>query len=73
MVQVTKEFVEAVDRGKKVVPITEVILAELAGGVPEGLERLRDGDIARLNPDRRARDAYLGEAGALRCLSGDER
>jgi hypothetical protein len=40
VIEVAEEFVEAVDRRQIFVAITEVILAELAGGIAERLERL---------------------------------
>jgi hypothetical protein len=48
------------------------VLAELAGGVAERLQELRDRRIAVLQPDRRGRYPDLGETGAQRRLAGDE-
>ena len=50
-----------------------MVLAELSGGVSQRFERLGDRDIPLLQPDRRAGCAHLGQAGADRRLSGDER
>src|SRR5580658_5393124 len=49
-----------------------MILAELAGGVTERLEQLRDGRVFGANTDVGAGHSYLGEAGADWVLVGDE-
>ena len=54
------------------VAIAEVVLAELAGGVPGALEDLRDRRVFGLDAQRRPGHADLGEAGADRLLAGDE-
>src|SRR5262249_56651032 len=51
----------------------EMVLADVAGGVAERLQRLGDGDVLRLQAERRARQADLGHAGAQARLAGDER
>jgi hypothetical protein len=72
MIEVAEELVEAMIGRQILVPIAEVVLAELGGRIAEGLERLGNGDVAVLEPHRRSRDADLGEAGALARLAGDE-
>ena len=64
VIEVAEELVEAVVGRQIFVAVAEVVLAELAGGVAERLERLRDGDVAVLEPDRRAGNADLAQAGA---------
>src|SRR5262249_21256914 len=54
------------------VEIAEMVLTELAGGVALVLEAGGDGDNLLVHPDRRARHADLGEAGAIDALAGDE-
>jgi hypothetical protein len=39
VVEVAEELVEAMDRGQELVPVAEVVLAELPGGVAQRLER----------------------------------
>ncbi len=72
VIEVAEELVEAVDGGEIFVPIAEVVLAELAGGVAERLEQLGDGGVFLLQADGGARHADLGQAGADRVLAGDE-
>ncbi|MNN91470.1 hypothetical protein D3C81_2095920 [compost metagenome] len=66
MIQVAEELVETVVGRQVFVAITQVVLAELAGGVTLGLEGLGEGDVAALDTDWRARHADLGQAGAQR-------
>ena len=72
VVKIAEELVEAVIGRQILVPVAEVVLAELSGGVAERLERLGDRDVAILQPDRRAGNADLAEAGAQAHLTGDE-
>ena len=73
VVEVAEELVEPVHGRQVLVPVAEVVLAELPGGVAERLQQLRDRRIAVLQPDRGGRHADLGEPGAQRRLAGDER
>ena len=52
VVEVAEELVEAVDRRQVLVPVAQVVLAELAGGVAERLEQLGDGRVFLLQADR---------------------
>lgn len=72
VVEIAEELVEAVLGRQVFVAVAEVVLAELAGGVAERLQRLRDRHVAVLQSDRRTGDADLAEAGAQADLSGDE-
>ena len=45
VVEVAEELVEAVHRRQELVAVAQMVLAELAGGVAERLERLGDGDV----------------------------
>ena len=51
VIQITPELVEAVDGGQKFVAITEVIFAELAGGVAHRFQHCRDSGCLRRHPD----------------------
>jgi hypothetical protein len=73
VVEVAVELIEAVHRRQEFVSIAEMVLAELAGGVAERLQRLCDRDIVGAEADHGARDADLREAGAESRLPGDER
>ena len=73
VVQVAEELVEPV-RGRQVlVQVAEVVLAELAGRVPQWLEQLGDGRILLLQADVHAGHPDLAHAGAVHALPGDER
>src|SRR5687768_13976221 len=73
VIEIAPEFVEAVHRRQMLVAITEVVLAELAGGVALRLEQSRDRRIARLPAFLRAGQADLGHAGTHRHGAADER
>ena len=73
VVERAHELVEAVRGGQVLVEVAEVVLAELRGHVALRLEQLREGDVARLEPLLRARQADLEVAGAEAALPGDER
>jgi len=72
VVQVAVEFVEAVDGRQELVPVAEVVLAELPGGVAERLEQPGDRRIFLTDAQRRAGEADLGEPGSQAVLAGDE-
>ena len=72
VIEVAEELVEAVHGRQVLVPVAEVVLAELAGGVAERLEQFGDGRIFLLQADRGAGHADLGQAGADRVLAADE-
>ena len=73
VIQVAEELVEAVGGRQELVQVSEVVLAELAGGVAERLQQLGNGRVLGLEADRCGRHADLGEAGAEDALPGDER
>src|SRR5450755_4632874 len=73
VIEVAEEFVEAVNGGKKLIAVSQMVLAELAGGVAERLERLGNRHIFLLQTFWCARQTNLGEAGADGRLPGDER
>ena len=72
VVQVAEPLVEAVDRRQELVAITEVVLAELRGGVADGLQHFGQRRVALLDAALRARDADRRHAGADRQLAHDE-
>jgi hypothetical protein len=59
VVEIAEELIEAVHRRQEFVAVAEMVLAELAGGVAERFQRLGDGDVLRLQAERRARQADL--------------
>jgi hypothetical protein len=72
VVQITEEFVEAVQGWQELVQVAQVVFAELAGGVAHGLEH--GGDCRRLvgHSERAAGLANGSEASADRQFTGDE-
>ena len=73
VVEVAEELVEAVRGRQELVAVTEVVLAELPGGVAQGLQRRGDGRVLGAEPDVGAGHADLRQARAVRVLAGDER
>ena len=72
MVKVAEELIEALVGGQVFVAVSEMVLAELAGAVAEGLEQAGDGGIFRAVAQLGARQPHLGEPGAEHALAGDE-
>ena len=72
VIEVAEEFVEPVHGRQEFVPVAQMVLAELAGGVAERLEQFGDGRVFFLQADSGAGHADLGQAGADRVLAGDE-
>ena len=72
MVEVAEELVKTVGRGQELVLVAQVVLAELAGGVAQGLQEFGQGRVLLAEAQVGARQPYLGEAGADRHLPGDE-
>ena len=54
MIKIAEEFIEALVGGQVLIAVAEMVLAELAGAVAEGLEQAGDGGIfgavAQLGP-----------------------
>ena len=55
------------------IAVAQMVLAELSRGVAERLQRLRNGDVPRLQSHRSPRHTHLGQSGAEGALTGDER
>jgi hypothetical protein len=72
MIEVAEELVEAMNSRQKLVEIAQMVLAELAGGVAERLQRFCDGHILGAKTNRCARQPDFRKPGADRRLSGDE-
>jgi hypothetical protein len=73
VVEVAEELVEPVHRGKVLVQVAEVVLAELAGGISQRLEQLGDRRILCGPADVGTGHADLAHPGAVHALSADER
>jgi hypothetical protein len=50
VIEVAEEFVEPVHGRQVFIPIAEMVLAELTGGVAERLEQFGDGRVFRCSP-----------------------
>jgi hypothetical protein len=72
VVEVAKELVEAVHRGQELVPVTQVVLAELPRGVAHLLEHRGDGGRRRRHADRRAGLSDRSHPSPDRKLAGDK-
>ena len=72
MVEVAEEFVETMHCRQKLIFVTEMVLAELAGHVAVRLEQFGDSGVFRLKSDVGARHAYLGQPRADRVLACNE-
>src|SRR5579871_2498916 len=73
MVEIAEELIEAVHGRQEFVLVAEMVLAELPCSVAEGLQQFGDGRILRAKTQVRSRHADLGQTGANRVLTGDER
>ena len=72
MVEVAKEFIEAVDGGQVVIAITLVVFAELSGGVAEAFENGGNGHIGFLPAFFCTREADFGHACADGNIAAEE-
>ncbi len=72
MVQIAEELVEAVHGRQRFIAIANVVLAELARGIPEVLEQPADRGIQLTHAHRRAGEAHLRQPGANAVLAGEE-
>ena len=73
MIQVAEKFVEPVQGRQKLVPVSEMILAELTRHVTQRLQQFRDGRVFRRQADFGTRQTNLRQARADRILPGHER
>src|SRR5262249_59913543 len=67
-----EELVEAVQRWQKLVQVTQMVLAELAGRIALRFERSRECAGFHRDTDVGARLTYRSQSGAQRNLAGDE-
>src|SRR5271169_5282523 len=72
VIEIAEEFVEAVKGRQVLIPVSEMVLAKLAGGIAERLQQFSDGRVLRLKPDGSARHADFGQAGSQRVLAADK-
>ena len=72
MVEVAVELIEAMVGRQHLVPVAQVVLAELGRGVAEVFQHLGHGDGRVLQPLRGAGHADLGQPRARDALAGDE-
>src|ERR1700723_3166876 len=72
VIEIAKELVESMHSRQKLIPIAEMVLAELAGCIAKRFEQFGDGRVLRLKSDRGARHADFGQTGTERVLAADE-
>src|SRR5690606_14673690 len=72
MVEVAEELVEAMRRRQELILVAQVVLAELAGHVPERLEQVGDRRIFRAQTEIGAGHAHLRQPSSNRILARDE-
>src|SRR3979409_1456897 len=72
VIEIAKEFVEAVYGGEKLVLVAKMVLAELAGGVAHSLKGLGNCHRLRGNTCGRSSLADRGHSGADWQFAGDE-
>ena len=71
VVKIAEELVESMVGRQMLVLVTEVVLAELTGGVSARLEQTGDCRIFRLKPKFCAWQSNLGQSSAINALAGD--
>ena len=72
VIQVAQELVETVIGRQMFIPVSQVIFAELTGGITPGLEHLGDSDIPILDPQIGTGQAHFGQACAKPGLARDK-
>ena len=72
VIEIAPELIEPVDAWQELVLVSQVVLAELPGGVAQLLQRGRDRRRLRRNADLGAGLADRGHPGTDRQLAGDE-
>src|SRR6185369_16894779 len=72
VIEVAEKFVEPVHCRKELVPVAQMVLAELPGHIAERLQDLGDCGVFRSQSEIRARKADFSKAGADRGLARDE-
>ena len=72
VIEVAEELVEAVVGGQELVLVAQVVLAELAGDVPQWLEQFGDSGVLGAKACVGAGHAHFGEPGADGVLTRDE-
>ena len=73
MIEIAEELVEAVHGRQRLVAITDMVFAELSGGVAQILEQAANGRIELAHSHRCAGKAYLGKAAANAVLPRQKR
>ncbi len=66
MIEITKELIEAMDRGQKFVPVTKMVLTELSGRVTHRLQNRCNRNGFSGYSNRGTRLTYCSHAGADR-------
>ena len=72
MIEIAIKLVEAMNGRQELIAVTEMVLAELPGGVTKWLQHARYRRIGRVEPDRRAGHPDLRKSRAKHALPRDE-
>ena len=72
VIEVSKKLVEPVNRRQELIPVAQVVLANLGRRITFGLEQFSQGGVFGLQPEIRARYTDFCEACTNRALAGDE-
>jgi hypothetical protein len=72
VIEVAEELIETVHRRQMLIPVAQMVLAELAGGVAMRLEQLGDGRVLGTHPHGGARQAHLAQPRAEHALAHNE-
>jgi hypothetical protein len=72
VIEVAEKLIESMHGRQELVPVAEMVLAELAGGIAEWLEHFGNGGVFWLKSDGSAGHSDFGQAGAERVLAADE-
>src|SRR6185369_5992122 len=72
VIEIAEKLIEPVHCRQEFVAVAEMILAELPGGIAEGLQRLGNSDVLGAQAERRTGQADLGHPSAQTGLAGEE-
>ena len=72
VIEVAEKLVEAVRSGQVLIAVAEMVLAELAGGITERLQKLGDGGVFGPHTQGGARQPDFAQTGAKDALARDE-
>src|SRR5262249_42208905 len=72
VIEIAKELVKSVRRGKELIAVPEMVLAELSCGVAERFQEFGDRRVFGLQAEICSGQSHLGQPGADRRLAGNK-